>query len=298
MLERAILSDNHARHSGRMTYPKFTVETNRVVFVSVVPPLKPPSTVVNFAIHHGGISFVQNGHSPGKGSFMKRSLMCVALLLSTATFAVGQAPKLETLKQKASYAIGLNFGRAIARDNVPVDTALIAAGIADALSGAKPKLTDEEVQATMQELQKQMQARAEAELKEAGAKGIKEGEAFLAANKVKPGVKTLASGLQYKVIKSGTGATPKATDTVKTHYKGTLVDGTEFDSSYKRGEPATFPVNRVIPGWTEALQLMKEGDKWQLFIPSELAYGANGRPPTIGPSQTLLFDIELIEVQK
>ncbi len=221
---------------------------------------------------------------------MKRSLMCVALLLSTATFAVGQAPKLETLKQKASYAIGLNFGRAIARDNVPVDTALIAAGIADALSGAKPKLTDEEVQATMQELQKQMQARAEAELKE--------GEAFLAANKVKPGVKTLASGLQYKVIKSGTGATPKATDTVKTHYKGTLVDGTEFDSSYKRGEPATFPVNRVIPGWTEALQLMKEGDKWQLFIPSELAYGANGRPPTIGPSQTLLFDIELIEVQK
>ncbi len=228
---------------------------------------------------------------------MKRSLMCVALVLSTATFAVGQAPKLETLQQKASYAIGLNIGRSIARDKVPVDTALIAAGIADAVSGAKPKLTDEEVQATMQEFQKQMQARAEAERKEAGAKAIKEGEDFLAANKVKPGVKTLASGLQYKVIKSGTGATPKATDTVKTHYKGTLINGTEFDSSYKRGEPATFPVNRVIPGWTEALQLMKEGDKWQLFIPAKLAYGAQG-PPSIGPNQTLLFDIELIEIQK
>jgi FKBP-type peptidyl-prolyl cis-trans isomerase FklB len=227
---------------------------------------------------------------------MKRSLMCVALLLSTTTLACGQAPTLQTLNQKASYAIGLNIGRSMARDNISVDPALIAAGIADALSGAKPKLSAKDLEATMAEFQKIMQAKAEAASKAASGNAIKAGADFLAANKTKPGVKTLPSGLQYKVIKSGTGRTPKATDTVSTHYRGTLLNGTEFDSSYKRNKPASFPVNRVIPGWTEALQLMKEGDKWQLFIPSNLAYGANG-PPSIGPNQTLLFDIELLEIK-
>jgi FKBP-type peptidyl-prolyl cis-trans isomerase FklB len=134
-------------------------------------------------------------------------------------------------------------------------------------------------------------------MKAQGEKNKKEGEAFLAENKKKEGVKTLPSGLQYKVIKEGTGKSPKATDKVSTHYRGTLIDGTEFDSSYKRGQPATFPVNGVIPGWTEALQLMKVGSKWQLFIPSKLAYGERGAPPVIGPYSVLIFTVELLAIK-
>jgi len=138
----------------------------------------------------------------------------------------------------------------------------------------------------------------EEETKKLGEKNRKEGEAFLAANKKKEGVKTLASGLQYKVIKPGTGKKPKSTDTVTTHYRGTLIDGTEFDSSYNRGQPATFPVHGVIPGWTEALQLMEEGAKWQLFIPSKLGYGERGAGQAIGPNATLIFEVELVSVQE
>lgn len=195
---------------------------------------------------------------------------------------------LKTQKDKASYAIGLDIGRNVKRSGVDVSPEMIAKGIADALAG-KPLLTEEEIRAVMTAMQKEMQAKAEA----AGAKNAKDGKAFLESNKEKKGVKTLASGLQYRVIKSGAGKSPKATDTVKTNYKGTLIDGTQFDASQ---EPVEFKVGGVIPGWTEALKLMKVGDKWQLFIPSELAYGPRGSGPDIGPNAVLIFDIELLEI--
>ena len=158
-------------------------------------------------------------------------------------------------------------------------------------------LSEEEMRTVMTAFQKEMAAKQAEMMKSQGEKNKKEGEAFLAENKKKEGVKTLASGLQYKVIKEGTGKTPKATDKVSTHYQGTLIDGTEFDSSYKRGEPATFPVNGVIPGWTEALQLMKVGSKWQLFVPSKLAYGEKGAGPIIGPNAVLIFTVELLAIK-
>jgi FKBP-type peptidyl-prolyl cis-trans isomerase FklB len=159
-------------------------------------------------------------------------------------------------------------------------------------------MTDEEVKTAISGLQKDLQAKQQERAKVQGEKNKKEGEAFLAQNKTKAGVKTLPSGLQYKVITEGKGKTPKANDTVTVQYKGTLIDGTEFDSSYKRGQPATFPVNGVIKGWTEALQLMKEGSKWQLFIPADLAYGASGTPGgPIGPNAVLIFDVELVSIK-
>jgi FKBP-type peptidyl-prolyl cis-trans isomerase FklB len=159
-------------------------------------------------------------------------------------------------------------------------------------------LSEQEIRETMAVFQKEMMARQEELSKKLGEKNKKEGDVFLAENKKKDGVKTLPSGLQYKVVKAGTGKKPKLTDTVTTHYRGTLIDGTEFDSSYRRGQPATFPVNGVIPGWTEALQLMEEGAKWELFIPSNLAYGERGAGRDIGPHATLIFDIELITIQE
>ena len=216
------------------------------------------------------------------------------------------APKgkveLKTQKEKASYAIGMDIGKNIKRMGIDIVPDLIAKGIADMLTGTKPLLTDEELAAVKTALDKEMRTKAEAsrakfeeENKRLAEKNSKDGKTFLEANKKKPGVKTLASGLQYKVIKSGTGKTPKAADTVKTNYRGTLIDGTEFDASE---EPITFPVRGVIPGWTEALQLMKVGDKWQLFIPAELAYGAQGSAPVIGPNAVLVFDIELLGIEE
>lgn len=205
----------------------------------------------------------------------------------------GQAD-FKSAKEKASYAIGLDIGRNMKRSGMDLSPELIAKGIADMLAG-KALLTDEEIVAALGALQKEMQAKAEEQRKGAAEKNVKDGKAFLDANKAKPGVKTLASGLQYKVIKSGTGKTPKAADTVKTNYRGTLIDGTEFDASE---EPITFPVRGVIPGWTEALQLMKVGDKWQLFIPAELAYGQRGSGPVIGPNAVLVFDIELLGIEE
>jgi FKBP-type peptidyl-prolyl cis-trans isomerase len=164
------------------------------------------------------------------------------------------------------------------------------------LKGAKPLMNDEQVKATMAAFQKEMMAKQAAAKKEMGAKNEAAGKKFLDENKKKEGWKTTASGLQYKVLKEGSGTAPKETDTVKVNYRGTTIDGTEFDSSYKRGQPATFPVNRVIKGWTEGLQLMKPGSKYQLAIPSNLAYGERGAGSDIGPNSTLLFDVELLEV--
>jgi FKBP-type peptidyl-prolyl cis-trans isomerase FklB len=208
-----------------------------------------------------------------------------------------EKPELKTLKQRASYAIGVDMGSKFKRQEIDVDPKLLAAGFADALAG-KPGLTEPEVKQALTEFQAEFMAKMETKQKAAGEKNLTEGAAFLAANAKKEGVKTTASGLQYKVIKSGQGKSPTSTDTVKVHYHGTLIDGTVFDSSVDRGEPVTFPLNGVIPGWTEALQLMKEGDKWQLFIPSALAYGERAAGAAISPNSTLIFDVELLSIEK
>jgi len=213
-------------------------------------------------------------------------------------------PGLKSDKQKASYTIGVNIGNSLKRDNIEVDMQALARGLADAVSGKKPALSETEMRQAMMALQKELRARQEAEMKERVAKmkalaaeNQKKAQAFLAANKAKAGIKTTPSGLQYQVVKEGEGPTPKATDTVKVHYRGTLVDGSEFDSSYKRGEPAKFPVNRVIKGWVEALQLMKVGGKWRLYVPPKLGYGEFGSGPKIGPNEVLIFDVELLGIE-
>ena len=199
-------------------------------------------------------------------------------------------------KDKVSYSIGMDIGTSLKRQGLDLNPDELAAGLKDSLSGGKTKMTSDEVKQVLTDLQQELQAKAKEHAEQMSEKNKKDGEAFLAENKKKSGVKTLPSGLQYKVITEGKGASPKETDTVTTNYKGTLIDGTEFDSSYKRGEPATFPVNGVIKGWTEALQLMKVGSKWQLFIPPDLAYGPRGAGQVIGPNATLVFEVELVSI--
>lgn len=205
-------------------------------------------------------------------------------------------PDLKDPRIRSSYALGVDIGTNLKRQDVDLDPKALAAGINEAMAG-KPALSEAEVRATLDELRKQLMAGMETKAKAAAAKNLKEGEDFLLANGKKDGVKTTASGLQYKVVKAGSGATPKASDEVKVHYHGTLIDGTVFDSSVERGESISFPVNGVIPGWVEALQLMKVGDKWQLYIPAKLAYGERGSPPKIGPNSTLVFDVELLGIE-
>jgi FKBP-type peptidyl-prolyl cis-trans isomerase FklB len=205
---------------------------------------------------------------------------------------------LKTQKDKASYAIGLNIGKSMHKDSVDVDPNILLRGMKDGLAGAKPLLTDEEAKAAMVALQADLRKKGEEKMLVQGEANKKQGDTFLAENKTKDGVVTLPSGLQYKILKEGTGPKPTATDTVVCNYKGTLLDNTEFDSSYKRGQPATFPVSGVIKGWTEALQLMPVGSKWELFVPADLAYGARGGPGGgIGPNATLVFEVELMSIQ-
>jgi FKBP-type peptidyl-prolyl cis-trans isomerase FklB len=231
------------------------------------------------------------------GDTMKSGLIGIlaVLFITTQVFAA-EDTLLKTDKEKTSYSMGMNVGTGFKQQSIDVDADIFIKGFKDALSGTKPLLTDDEMRSAVLALQKEVVAKQTEKMKSVGDKNKKEGEAFLAENKKKEGIKTLPSGLQYKIIKIGTGKMPKATETVTTNYRGALVDGTEFDSSYKRGEPTTFPVNGVIPGWTEALQLMKTGSKWQLFIPSNLAYGERGAGP-IGPNAVLIFDIELISIK-
>lgn len=219
------------------------------------------------------------------------------LLLGGNIYAEDNA-LLTTEKEKISYSMGVDIGKRLKQQSIDFDPDLFAKGLKDVYSGGEVLLTDQEIKETLTAFQKTLVAKQTEMRKQLGEKNKKEGEAFLAENKKKEGVTTLPSGLQYTVIEAGTGKMPKATDTVVTNYRGTLVDGTEFDSSYKRGKPATFPVNGVIKGWTEALQRMKEGAKWKLFIPSDLAYGERGAGNTIGPNATLIFDIELISVKE
>jgi len=201
-------------------------------------------------------------------------------------------------KDKVSYSVGIEIGKNLKFQSADLNPELLARGLQDAFSDKKALLTDEEMKEALVSFQKEMVAKQQELVKKVGEKNKSEGETFLGENKKKEGIITLPSGLQYKVIKAGTGKKPKATDTVTAHYKGTLINGTEFDSSYRRGQPASFPVNGVIPGWTEALQLMEEGAKWQVFIPSNLAYGERGAGRDIGPNATLIFEIELVSVQE
>ncbi len=205
-------------------------------------------------------------------------------------------PDLKDPKLRASYAIGTDIGSNFKRQQIDVDPKALAAGLADAIAG-KMLLTDAEIKQTLEDLSTELRSKAETRQKAAGEKNIKDGEAFLAANAKKDGVKTTASGLQYKSLKAGNGKTPKSTDTVKVHYHGTLIDGTVFDSSVERKEPVSFGVTQVIPGWTEALQMKKEGDKWQIVLPSKIAYGPQGAGGKIGPNSVLVFEVELLAIE-
>ncbi len=226
-------------------------------------------------------------------SILSASALSIAIFTATTMSLKAAAPlELKDFRAKSSYAIGTQIGRSFKQQGVELDTKVVVAAIDDVLAGRKSPLTEAEVKDVFAELQQVLAKKAES----AGTENLKKGEDYLAANGKKEGVKTTASGLQYKVLKSGTGKAPKKEDTVKVHYTGTLIDGTKFDSSVDRGEPIEFPVSGVIPGWTEALLLMKEGDKWQLAIPAKIAYGENGQGP-IPANSTLLFDVELLSVK-
>jgi FKBP-type peptidyl-prolyl cis-trans isomerase FklB len=199
--------------------------------------------------------------------------------------------------EKASYAIGMNIGTAWKQQDIEVDYEQLVRGIKDAKAGGPTILTEAEAREVLNKYRQELMAKQAEKRRLAGEKNKQEANKFFAENKAKPGVVTLTNGLQYKVIAEGAGEPPGAEASVTVNYRGTLLDGTEFDSSAKAGKPATFRVNGVIPGWTQALTRMKPGDKWQLFIPSDLAYGESGRPPTIGPGAALIFDVELVSIQ-
>jgi FKBP-type peptidyl-prolyl cis-trans isomerase FklB len=205
--------------------------------------------------------------------------------------------QLKDQKGKESYSLGYQFGTSLKMQGVDIDLDVYLSAIRDALEGKQPQMSAEEMQRTVMGIRQRTAAAQQKALSEQGEKNLADGKAFLAENAKKQGVKTTPSGLQYKVLSEGKGKTPKKSDTVTVHYRGTLINGTEFDSSLSKGQPATFKVDGVIPGWTEALQMMKEGSKWQLFIPPQLAYGERGMPPRILPQSTLVFEVELISVQ-
>jgi FKBP-type peptidyl-prolyl cis-trans isomerase FklB len=258
-----------------------------------------------------GVAYAQQSSTPstnppassGTSTAAPKSQTTTKSGTSTAAKKTPTPLVLSTQKDKASYAIGMNIGKglkdSLKRDDVDVSNEILLRGMRDALAGNKPLLTDEEAQQVLTALQTDLRKHKEELQAAAAAKNSSTGNAFLAANKTKPGVVALPSGLQYKVITQGTGPKPTASDTVECNYKGTLIDGTEFDSSAKRGKPATFPVGQVIKGWTEALQLMPVGSKWDLYIPPTLAYGERGTPNgPIGPNETLIFEVELLSIQK
>ncbi len=221
--------------------------------------------------------------------------LCLALLFTGAH--AQEAPSLKNQKEKASYSLGYKIGQDFKQQGVEVAPDALLQGMKDALAGGKTALTEDQMREALMGLQKEVMAKQQEQFKKLAEKNLQEGKKFLLENRKKEGVKTTTSGLQYKVLKKGTGKKPGLEDTVTVHYRGRLIDGTEFDSSYKRNEPATFPVKGVIAGWTEALQMMKEGANWQIFIPADLAYGEKG-VPGIGPNSVLVFDVELLSVKK
>jgi FKBP-type peptidyl-prolyl cis-trans isomerase FklB len=229
---------------------------------------------------------------------MKRILIAAVLaFFSLGVCLAAEKPDLKNENDRISYSVGYQVGGDFKRQEVALNPDLLVKGVQDAMSGAKPLMTQQEMNSTLVDLKKKIMTAQREGQKKAAEKNLAEGKKFLAENAKKEGVTTLPSGLQYKVIAKGTGASPKRTDNVTVHYKGTLIDGTEFDSSYKRGKPATFRVDGVIAGWTEGLQLMKPGAKWLLFVPSNLAYGERGAGSRIGPNSALVFEVELISVE-
>jgi FKBP-type peptidyl-prolyl cis-trans isomerase FklB len=260
----------------------------------VKPPTLLTTSTLLAALLSGGISAAQTSatHAAAKPPTKKADTGTASK--STATKPVAE---LTTSKDKLSYAIGADIGQKLKADSIDVDPAVVARGLKDTFTGSKTALTDDEMRSALIQLQKDMREKQMAEMRTLSDKNKKEGDAFLTTNKSKEGVVALPSGLQYKILKAGEGQKPAASDTVVCNYRGTLIDGTEFDSSYKRGEPATFPVSGVIKGWTEALQLMPVGSKWQLVIPPDLAYGERGAGREIGPNSTLIFEVELLSIQ-
>jgi FKBP-type peptidyl-prolyl cis-trans isomerase FklB len=204
---------------------------------------------------------------------------------------------LKDQRDKVSYSIGVNIGSGMKANSLDLNTEALVSGLEDGISSAKPQLSDKEREEVLMAFEQDLQKKETERLKQLADNNMKEGAKFLATNKTKEGIKTLPSGLQYKVLAEGNGSQPKPTDQVTVNYRGTLLDGTEFDSSYKRGEPVTFPVNGVIKAWSEALPLMKTGAKWQLFVPADLAYGEKGAGRAIGPNSTLIFEVELVGIK-
>lgn len=225
------------------------------------------------------------------------AVLAGVFFMVTMSFAQEDAV-LKTEKERLSYAIGMDIGNGLKRQNIDLNPEIVAQGIWDSLSGGKTLMTEQEYHKTVNAFKQELAQQQMAKMQELGDKNKKDGERFLAENRTREGITTLPSGLQYKVIQEGTGKSPKASDTVTVNYRGTLINGTEFDSSYRRGEPASFTVSGVIPGWTEALQLMKEGAKWVLYIPSNLAYGERGAGRNIGPNSTLIFEVELLSIKE
>lgn len=224
-----------------------------------------------------------------------RILAGSVLAASVSTVALAQE-ELETPEERLSYTIGMDIGGSLAEQDIDLDMDLLVEALRASYNGEETRLTEEEALAERDAFMQRRQQQMEVERAQEASVNLEEGEAFLAENAERDGVSVTDSGLQYRVIEEGEGASPTAEDRVTVHYKGTLIDGTVFDSSYDRGEPATFALNQVIPGWTEGVQLMKEGAKYEFFVPSELAYGEQGRPGPIGPNSTLIFEVELLEV--
>ena len=228
---------------------------------------------------------------------MNRNLVIIAASTALASGALlAQSDELETPEERLSYTIGMDIGDSLAGQEMPLDIDIVIQGLRDSYLGEETLLTQEEKQAEREKFIQQRQQQLEQQRAEEARINLEEGQAFLAANAGKEGVTTTDSGLQYRVIEAGEGASPDANDRVTVHYRGKLINGVEFDSSYSRGEPATFGLNQVIPGWTEGVQLMREGATYELFVPSDLAYAEQGRPGPIGPNSTLIFEIELLEV--
>lgn len=243
------------------------------------------------------LMYGQDTTSPATKPAAKKPATASAAKTTGTKTAPATATALNSKKDKISYAIGADLGKKLKTSDIDVDPAILTRAMKDTLTGAKSEMSDEEIRATLTDLSKDLQQKQATVAKEASEKNRKAGEEFLAANKGKEGVVALPDGLQYKVLTPGNGPKPSASDTVVCNYKGTLIDGKEFDSSYKRGQPATFPVSGVIKGWTEALQMMPVGSKWQLFIPPDLAYGERQAGPDITPGSTLVFEVELMSIQ-
>jgi FKBP-type peptidyl-prolyl cis-trans isomerase FklB len=270
-------------------------------FVNITSHMKSPIALLLTITLASAAAVAQTATTPKTPATAKKPATSTAKKPGTTVAkkpaAAGSVTTLKDTKEKFSYALGLSLGTNLHQQDVDIDPNIVAQGLKDASSNGKHLLTDQEAAAVLTQMQGEVRQKQMAKMKEMESKNKADGAAFLAANRAKPGVVTLPSGLQYKIITAGTGPKPTASDTVVCNYRGTLTDGKEFDSSYKRGQPATFPVSGVIKGWTEALQLMPVGSKWQLVIPAELGYGDRGAGADIAPGSTLVFEVELLSIQ-